>query len=277
MEYEIDDKISEGTFGEIYSGTAFKKNGDKIPVVFKILKSDSNDQYKGECNEFIKKTPHENIVSIFECIDCKREKNKICNTGSTSGTRLVILEKVENDIADYLDSLDQDQDEMFEVLINIFIQISKGVKHLHEHGYVHTDIKTPNIMINAPLSEKIKSGDVKIIDLGTITENSSGNYSGGTPGFQDYCQYERKTNKPDLYSIDIYQLGATFYDILTNDLFQEIDIDQYPSPHLPQLKKDENYESLSAIEKLIVDMTDEFCDKRPKIDEVIKRLERLVI
>ena len=43
-------------------------------------------------------------------------------------------------------------------------KVAKGIKHIHDQGYVHFDIKTSNILLNTDKSGKIT--DVKIADFG---------------------------------------------------------------------------------------------------------------
>lgn len=285
--YEIKKELSKGTFGKVYDGDFVDDSGKSIPVVFKILTKDDIDSYTSECNDFIKNGPNapgkENIVSILDCFDCIKDESReesrysVCKNNKASGTRLIVLEKMKYTLSEYFEILEEE--------INykeIFLQICKGVKYLHDHGYIHTDIKPPNIMINTS-SKNIKPGDVKIIDLGTISNVKQGTFSLGTPGFQDFCQYNKDTKfKGDLFSIDIYQLGATFFDIFTGMEFQnfneETDVfPDKPSPEDVYLTKDEEYAHAPPIYKLIIDMTLPDCNERPNINQVIKRLKEIEI
>lgn len=280
--YEIKDELDQGAYGTVYEGIAHKVDGSITPVVFKILKSDKEDLYELECNRFLIVNPHKNIVSIIECIDCIKDKNKnkeMCKKEPVHETRLVILEKMEYSVNEYLDYFDSKTDNQYRKLcLDIFLQICNGVRYLHKNGYIHTDIKPDNIMIN----DKQKSPVVKIIDLGTIVKADSGMCSLGTPGFQDYCQYNGNVKRGDRFKIDIYQLGATFYDIFYFKSLQSFDsatdvFPDKPSPYENVFKDAKDVEKFNTLDKLIYDMIDENLDNRPKIDDVIKRLKEMAL
>lgn len=291
--FEIKDKLAQGAFGVVYDGLAFDENGDSIPIVFKILIEDKKSLYEDECNSFIKDKVHENIVRILHCVDCMSTKDDFCKKGEAHKKRLVILEKIKYKVDEYIDDSGiETNDELFEICMDIFLQICNGVKYLHDNGYIHTDLKPENIMINT-LRKNLRPGDVKIVDLGTI--NKIGNYKTykiqkgvelksdfalGTPGFKDFCQYDEKSDtKQDRRSIDIYQLGATFYDIFLDRRFQKFvdDIDTFPDRPSPYYDMFENvpYSTMNIFNKLIAEMTNKNWEKRPKIKDVITRLKGL--
>lgn len=91
----------------------------------------------------------------------------------------------------------------------IFYQIIQGVKHIHDAGYCHRDLKLTNILIN---SNKL----VKIIDFGfaydadrMITEFC------GTPS---YVAPEIMKGRPHYGKpVDIWALGVVLYKLLTGE------------------------------------------------------------
>ena len=93
--------------------------------------------------------------------------------------------------------------------VDIFLQVAKGLAHMHDRGFVHADIKPNNILIADDLH-------VKIIDLGqacaigTIKKRIQ-----GTPGYMAPEQAHRGEITP---KTDIYNLGAMMYWVLVGEV-----------------------------------------------------------
>lgn len=88
----------------------------------------------------------------------------------------------------------------------IFRMVASGLNAMHQHGYVHCDMKPNNILIN-------KSGTIKIIDLGQSCKiGTTKQRIQGTP---DYIAPEQVRRKPLGPKTDIFNLGATMYWALT--------------------------------------------------------------
>jgi serine/threonine protein kinase len=121
----------------------------------------------------------------------------------------------------------------------------------------------------------IEDGKVKIIDIGSISNKV---LCGGTPGFQDYCQLEidldiqgqsrGQTQVEKGKKVDIYQLGAIFFEIYSDIPFQSFDGVNLPNPMTTAELDKEN-----GFSNLIRDMTRKDFENRPTIDEVISALE----
>ena len=88
----------------------------------------------------------------------------------------------------------------------VFRMIASGLNAMHQHGFVHCDIKPNNILIN-------KSGSIKIIDLGQSCKiGTTKQRIQGTP---DYIAPEQVKRRPLGPKTDIFNLGATMYWALT--------------------------------------------------------------
>ncbi len=94
-------------------------------------------------------------------------------------------------------------------VVRVFRQVAKALLHMHQRGFVHTDLKPNNIM----LTEK---GQVKVIDLGqacrvgTVKKRIQ-----GTPGYMAPEQAQRQAITP---KTDVYNFGATMYWVLCRDV-----------------------------------------------------------
>lgn len=100
--------------------------------------------------------------------------------------------------------------------LEIIIDVSYALCHLHTHGIIHRDLKPENILV-------ADTGTIKVIDFGIaqmLTESS-----GGTPTHQRvigtpiYMSPEQRENPESVsFPSDIYSLGIIAYELLLGKL-----------------------------------------------------------
>lgn len=91
----------------------------------------------------------------------------------------------------------------------IFVQICKGVQHMHANGVAHRDLKLTNILIDEEYC-------VKIIDFGFSCEcNELQKMYCGTPSYMSPEIVEKKNYDPR--SSDIWSLGVVLFKLLTGE------------------------------------------------------------
>lgn len=105
-----------------------------------------------------------------------------------------------------------------EDVIHVMKEVLRGLKVIHEKGYVHRDIKPSNIMIN-------KNGVVKLMDFG-IAKDLSRQENLTQPniiiGTLEYMSPEQITDTDNIdFASDIYSLGATVHYMLTGKNYIE--------------------------------------------------------
>jgi len=154
----------------------------------------------------------------------------------------------------------------------VFRMIASGLNAMHQHGFVHCDIKPNNILIN-------KSGSIKIIDLGQSCK--IGTVKPRIQGTPDYIAPEQVKRKPLGPKTDIFNLGATMYWALTGkhaptmipkkNKFGLAVIEPRRAPH--ELKK----QLPTGISKLVMDCIEDDPTRRPRnMMTVMSRLDLMV-
>ena len=96
--------------------------------------------------------------------------------------------------------------------LEIVLQISYALLHLHSHGIVHRDLKPENVIIT-------ESGDIKLIDFGLaqflqaqdMDKITQGRMIFGTPNYMSPEQKQASDNIS--YGSDIFSLGIITYEL----------------------------------------------------------------
>jgi eukaryotic-like serine/threonine-protein kinase len=91
-----------------------------------------------------------------------------------------------------------------------------GLQYLHEHGWVHRDIKPDNFLVDA-------EGNVKLIDFALAQRFASGlsrlfPFRGKVQGTRSYMSPEQIRGKPLDARSDIYSFGCSLYELISGRL-----------------------------------------------------------
>jgi serine/threonine-protein kinase len=154
----------------------------------------------------------------------------------------------------------------------VFRMVASGLNAMHQHGFVHCDIKPNNILIN-------KAGSIKIIDLGQSCK--IGTVKQRIQGTPDYIAPEQVKRKPLGPKTDIFNLGATMYWALTGkhaptmipkkNKFGLPIIEPRRAPH--EIKK----QLPVGISKLVMDCIEDDLAQRPRnMMMIMSRLDLMV-
>ncbi len=194
--YRIGKTLGKGGMGSVYQGTHCE-TGEIVAV--KVLNPQLaisegfRDRFEGEI-ESLQTLRHAGIVRLI-------------GYGEEEGNLFYAMELVNGP------SLEQEirngRRFNWRETAMIAIQVSRALKHAHDHGVVHRDIKPANIL----LGEK---GQAKIADFGIarLFGSNGMTVAGGVLGTADYMSPEQAAGKPVTARCDQYSLGGVMYALL---------------------------------------------------------------
>ncbi|XP_027051194.1 serine/threonine-protein kinase TBK1-like [Pocillopora damicornis] len=207
------DRLGEGATGAVYKAR-HKKTGETFAVkVSNNLGMMRPVEIRRREFEVLTKLNHENIVKLYASETELRSQNEIIVMELCSGGSLFTL--LENPANAYGFM----EDEFKQVLKDVVA----GMKHLHEQGMVHRDLKPGNIM---RVIKDDGSFVYKLTDFGAARELEAHEVFMSVYGTEEYLHpdlYERgvlrkHANKTFGAMVDLWSIGVTFYHIATGQL-----------------------------------------------------------
>ena len=192
--YRLLEKIGSGSMGSVY--TAMQLSLDRVVAVKVLAPHLAHDpeyveRFLREARAVARLT-HPNVISGIDA-------------GEADGLRYFVMEYAAGHTVKALlergGALDPAR------VQKIGLQIARALRHAHEAGLVHRDVKPDNILVT-------KDGQAKLCDLGLAKDRpEGGGRSLGTPDYISPEQAEAIT-EVDIRA-DLYSLGATLYHMLT--------------------------------------------------------------
>lgn len=198
--YKIIRKLGAGAMATVF--LAQQESLDR-PVAIKVLptKFSENPEF---IDRFYKegraaaKLNHPNIVQAYD-------------VGLSGEHHYFVMEYVDGITA--FDRVEEEKQLSEKEAMEILRQVALALKHAHEAGFIHRDVKPKNIMISS-------KGDVKLADLGlarAVSDRETAEAEAGRAyGTPYYISPEQIRGKVDITpAADIYSLGATIYHLVT--------------------------------------------------------------
>jgi eukaryotic-like serine/threonine-protein kinase len=193
--YEIIDFLGEGAGSMIYAASdpithqlyAIKHVAVKVEKDQRFVEQLINEFEVGQ------KVQH---PSLRRCIDLKVSKTLLRKVTDAA----LVMEMVEGTSCELRPPTDMT------VLTNVFHQTATALAVLHAQNFVHCDLKPNNILVTA-------GNKVKIIDFGQACP--IGSVKKRIQGTPDFIAPEQVRCEPVTIQTDVYNLGATFYWLLS--------------------------------------------------------------
>ncbi len=195
--YKIIDLLGVGAMGKVYKGFD-PKMGRFVAIKVMAEKYVTDEEIK---KRFYKeaiapaKLFHPNIVNIYDLDEAE-------------GKPFIVME--------FLDGVDLKQIKKIGInfsipqVVNIILQVARGLAHAHSAGIVHRDIKPANLIL-------LKNGTMKIVDFGIakLFESTVLTHTGMAIGTPAYMSPEQAKGKKVDIRTDQFSLGIVAYELLT--------------------------------------------------------------
>lgn len=202
--YRVEKSIGRGGMGDVYLATDTRL--DRLVALKRLPRRLAADP------QFVKRfrteaktaatLHHPNVATIFSVED-------------DEAGPFITMEYVEGRT---LDAVVPPHGMDIERFLNIFIQISEALRHAHEKGVTHRDIKPGNLMITVDGIPKILDfGLAQIAEDSQVTgrRNSVITQPGQIIGTPSYMSPEQAQGKDVDYRTDIFSMGVVMYEALT--------------------------------------------------------------
>src|SRR4029077_3204137 len=224
LQRTFDHFVPVETLGAGGMGTVYKARDTQLErfVALKLLHRDLSSEADHDAQlqqeaRIAAAVNHPNVVQIF-------------SLGMDHSQFYVVMELIDHGS---LDDLVESQGRLPEhQVLDVGIQIARGLRAAHRKGLIHRDVKPANILFVDEQAAKI--GDCGLAPFATQDPQSDG-VIWGTPA---YVSPERLCNQPEDVRSDIYSLGATLFHAVagkapiessTNSATELYSLKQHPS------------------------------------------------
>jgi eukaryotic-like serine/threonine-protein kinase len=129
--------------------------------------------------------------------------------GKIEGQLYLLMEYVEGD--NLKDIYARHDPVLLENVAQIIIDMSLGLQHIHESGFMHLDFKPENVLVT-------RNGKVRVadFDLAQPIPQKPKQMSKKNPGTPAYMAPEQLQGQPISNRVDIFSFGVTAYELLTS-------------------------------------------------------------
>ncbi|XP_065693411.1 ephrin type-A receptor 5 isoform X20 [Patagioenas fasciata] len=260
----IERVIGAGEFGEVCSGRLKLQGKRELPVAIKTLKVGYTEKQRrdflGEAS-IMGQFDHPNIIHLEGVVT----KNKPV---------MIVTEYMENGS---LDTFLKKNDGQFTViqLVGMLRGIASGMKYLSDMGYVHRDLAARNILINSNLVCKVSDFGLSRV----LEDDPEAAYTtrGGKIPIRwtalEAIAFRKFTSASDVWSYgivmwEVMSYGERPYWEMTNqDVIKAVEEGyRLPSP----------MDCPAALYQLMLDCWQKDRNSRPKFDEIVSMLDKLI-
>eukprot|EP00268_Persea_americana_P064622 TRINITY_DN8528_c0_g1_i3.p1 TRINITY_DN8528_c0_g1~~TRINITY_DN8528_c0_g1_i3.p1 ORF type:complete len:384 (-),score=83.47 TRINITY_DN8528_c0_g1_i3:484-1635(-) len=159
----------------------------------------------------------------------------------------------------------------YKIVIQLALDLSRGLSYLHSRKIVHRDVKTENMLLDAHRTLKIADFGVARVEAQNPRDMT------GETGTLGYMAPEVLAGKPYNRRCDVYSFGICLWEIYCCDMpyadlsFAEVSsavVRQNLRPEIPRCCP-------SSFANIMRKCWDANAEKRPDMDEVVKLLEAI--
>ncbi|XP_067841975.1 serine/threonine-protein kinase Nek3 [Heptranchias perlo] len=194
--YTVLKVIGEGSFGRALLVQAHNESQQYVMKEIHLSKNPSGLQRSRREAILLAKMKHTNIVAFKDSFEAE-------------GHLYIVMEYCDG--GDLMQKLLHQKEKLFpeETVLNLFVQICLGMKHIHDRRVLHRDIKSKNIFLT-------KNGVIKLGDFGSAhLLNSPMAFAHTYVGTPYYVSPEIWENKPYNNKSDIWAVGCVLYELCT--------------------------------------------------------------
>lgn len=230
--YQIVGKLGRGGMGTVYEAV-HRQTGE--PAAVKLLLADLAGEegfrarFEAEI-ETLRKLNHPNIVRLF-------------GFGEQDGHLFYAMELVDGNSLE--EELRRGRHFDWRETARIGIETCRALRHAHDRGIIHRDIKPGNLLLAA-------DGRVKLSDFGIarLFGYSKLTGAGNVLGTAEYMAPEQAAGQPVDLRADLYSLGALLYALLARRPV-------FRGKSLPEMLNKQRFEQPEPIRKLVPETPEE--------------------
>ena len=230
--YKIANKLGRGGMGTVYQGV-HRETGDTaaVKLLSPVLAEEEGFRVRFEAEiETLRKLNHPNIARLI-------------GFGQQDGDLFYAMEMVEGNSLE--EELRRGRRFEWREVARMGIDICRALRHAHDRGIIHRDIKPGNLLLTS-------DGKVKLSDFGIarLFGYSRLTMAGNVVGTAEYMAPEQAEGQPVDARSDLYSLGALLYALLARrPLFR--------GKSLPELLHKQRFERPEPVRKHAADVPEE--------------------
>jgi serine/threonine-protein kinase len=196
--YYLQELVSSGGMAEIWLATDAQNKAYALRRLHERLRFNF-----GARRRFVRGAEILSRIHNHNCVIGYVEHGKI------EGQLYLLMEYVEGD--NLKDLYARHDSVLLENVAQIIIDMSLGLEHIHESGFMHLDFKPENVLVT-------RNGSVRVadFDLAQPIPQKPKIMSGKNPGTPAYMAPEQLQGQPISNRVDIFSFGVTAYELLTS-------------------------------------------------------------